>query len=79
MKTLTINLTQTDSVTLTYSESAQEWDLFDGNISLLDEMAYECGWDFQENSERLADWTARNKDIFVKEEKEVSTDELWNS
>ena len=39
MKTLTINLTQTDSVTLTYSESAQEWDLFDGNISLLDEMA----------------------------------------
>lgn len=77
MKTLTLNLTPTSTVTLTFVECAQEWDLFAGNIDLLADMAEQAGWNYQQTRERLADWAARNKELFVCEEAEKSTDELW--
>ena len=78
MKTLTINLTATDTVTLTFSESGQYWDLFTGNVTMLDKMAMESGWNYQQCRIRLADWAAQNQDLFVNQEKEVTIDELWS-
>jgi len=76
MKTLTLELNPTEIVTLTELSNGN-FDLFSGNIDLLESMAIETGWNFEENKETLANWAGRNKDLFVKEETEVSAKKLW--
>jgi len=79
MKTLTINLTNTDTVTLVYSEKFDDYDVLSGNMDLLWKMALEAGWNYQECKIKLADWAAQNQDLFVtEEEKEVTAEQLWN-
>ena len=77
METLTID-TGIGTATLSRSEEGQNWYLFSGNLTELSRMADEAGYNYQRTRIQLADWIARNKELFViEEEKEVTTDELW--
>ena len=76
MKTLTID-TGLGNAVLTFSEIDQRWNLFSGNLDELANMADLAGYDYQATGLFLGDWVARNKELFIKEEKEVTPDELW--